>query len=85
LEGQKDHLLQLVGIGDHAVPNHAHAELILQGRSAPGQEFSLNQEEIIIGRDPSAHLVSPSPAISHRHARLYVQGGQYLVEDLEQQ
>jgi len=47
----------------------------MQGHSAPGREFSLNQEEIIIGRDPSAHLVTPSPAISHHHARPFAQGG----------
>jgi pSer/pThr/pTyr-binding forkhead associated (FHA) protein len=57
----------------------------MQGHSAPGREFSLNQEEIIIGRDPSTHLVTPSPAISRHHARLCVQGRQYLVEVLEQQ
>jgi hypothetical protein len=38
------------------VASDAAPELILLGRSGPGRGFSLNQEEIIIGHDPSADL-----------------------------
>ena len=69
LVGEEDRLVQPVGVGDCSVPNHASAEQILQVVSIPGREFSFNQEEIIVGRDPRADWVMPCPDISRRRAR----------------
>lgn len=46
------------------------------------QEILLDGREVVIGRDPQADLVIPSPLVSRRHARLYPEDGHYLVEDL---
>ncbi len=55
--------------------------IILEG-PVPGTEIELERREFIIGRDSQADLVIPSPAVSRRHARLFWQDGQCLVEDL---
>ncbi|HSJ58879.1 MAG TPA: FHA domain-containing protein [Anaerolineae bacterium] len=46
------------------------------------QEISLDAADVIIGRDPEADLVIASPLVSRRHARVYRQDGNYLIEDL---
>jgi len=57
-------------------------KLILQEKNGPGQEFFLSQNQVVIGRDPSADLVISSPGVSRRHARIFFNDGHYLVEDL---
>jgi ABC-type multidrug transport system ATPase subunit/predicted component of type VI protein secretion system len=57
-------------------------KLIRHEGPLPGEEIELTQEEFTIGRDPQADLVIPSPSVSRRHARIFRQDGQYLVEDL---
>ncbi|GAB4521738.1 MAG: hypothetical protein Fur0018_02550 [Anaerolineales bacterium] len=49
---------------------------------APGKIFELNQPEISIGRDVSNDFIINDVEISRRHARLYLQGTQYIIEDL---
>lgn len=49
---------------------------------APGKIFDLNQPEISIGRDVSNDFIINDVEISRRHARLYLQGTQYIIEDL---
>jgi ABC-type multidrug transport system ATPase subunit/pSer/pThr/pTyr-binding forkhead associated (FHA) protein len=46
------------------------------------QEILLSGQEVVIGRDPEADVVIPSPLISRRHVRLYPVNGTYMVEDL---
>lgn len=58
------------------------AKLIVHEGPIPGEEIELSLDEFVIGRDPQANLVIPSPAVSRRHARIYRQESQYLVEDL---
>ncbi|HJR80046.1 MAG TPA: FHA domain-containing protein [Anaerolineales bacterium] len=55
-------------------------KLILSSGSP--NEFELSQSEIVIGRDSSADLSIPSPAVSRRHARLIREGTGYALEDL---
>jgi pSer/pThr/pTyr-binding forkhead associated (FHA) protein len=43
------------------------------------QELDLVGEEVIVGRDPEADLVIPSPLVSRRHARLFTSDGEYLI------
>lgn len=47
-----------------------------------GQEFELKKSEIILGRDPACDLVFPSPGVSRRHARIFFEDGEYMIEDL---
>ena len=50
-----------------------HPKLIVEEGPTQGEEIELTRQELIIGRDLSADLVIPSPAVSRRHARIYYQ------------
>ncbi len=54
--------------------------LMLEGSS--GREFELNQQELLAGRDESLDIVIEAPGVSRRHARFFLQEGQYYIEDL---
>jgi pSer/pThr/pTyr-binding forkhead associated (FHA) protein len=47
-----------------------------------GQALVLDQEVIIIGRDPACEVVLPHPAVSRSHARIIREGTLFFVEDL---
>jgi len=49
---------------------------------APGKVFALTQAEISIGRDVSNDFIINDVEVSRRHARLTLQGTQYVLEDL---
>ena len=57
-------------------------QLVMQKGPNPGKIFELAQEEITIGRDISNRLVINDPEVSRRHARLTLQVGGYVIEDL---
>ncbi len=57
-------------------------QLTMRTGPAPGKVFDLNQPEISIGRDVSNDFIINDVEISRRHARLYLQGTQYVIEDL---
>jgi DNA-binding winged helix-turn-helix (wHTH) protein len=46
------------------------------------REFQLHEGENVIGRAPESRLPIESPAVSRRHARVFVTGGQATLEDL---
>lgn len=46
------------------------------------REFRLLEGENVIGRASDARLPIESPAVSRRHARVFVTGGQATIEDL---
>ena len=48
----------------------------------PGKIYPLTKGEMIIGRDAVADVVIPDAEVSRKHARLYLQGGGYVLEDL---
>lgn len=54
---------------------------ILEGPDT-GQEFELKKSEIILGRDSTCDLVFSSPAVSRRHARVFFENGEFLLEDM---
>ncbi len=53
--------------------------LLQGGQAVPHQ---LDGEEILIGRHPDCGVQLESNAVSRRHARVFVQDGQYAIEDL---
>ena len=55
--------------------------VIVEGPST-GQELTLSQQDLVIGRDERADLVIPSQSVSRRHARIFWRNDQYYVEDL---
>jgi len=56
--------------------------LVIQEGPSTGKTYPLEGDEILIGREPDCTFQIDSPGISRRHARLYFQNNQYLLEDL---
>jgi pSer/pThr/pTyr-binding forkhead associated (FHA) protein len=52
--------------------------------SGPGMQQSVNieKEEILIGRVPPVDLVLPDEYVSRKHAKIYIDGSDYFLEDL---
>jgi ABC transport system ATP-binding/permease protein len=57
-------------------------KIIVEEGPNPGQEVSLSKPEFVVGRELGNDLVIASPSVSRRHLRIFLQGDQYLVEDL---
>ncbi|MDP7274927.1 MAG: FHA domain-containing protein, partial [Planctomycetaceae bacterium] len=53
--------------------------LLQAGRAIP---HDLGGEETLIGRHPDCGIQLDSNAVSRRHARVFVEGGQFAIEDL---
>jgi hypothetical protein len=62
------------------MPSNFH--LVMRAGPTAGKVFPLVKGEVIIGRDLNNEIVINDPEISRRHARLYVQGNTYVLEDL---
>lgn len=56
--------------------------LVLKSGPNTGQTLDLGTDEIIIGRDVTSNFVISDPEVSRRHARVYLQGANYVIEDL---
>ena len=57
-------------------------QLVMRAGPNPGKTFTLSKSEIVIGRDVNVDVVINTAEVSRRHARLYLDGGAYVVEDL---
>jgi pSer/pThr/pTyr-binding forkhead associated (FHA) protein len=57
-------------------------QLIMRSGPTPGASFTLEGDQIDIGRDSTNEIVINDAEISRRHARLTFQGGKYVLEDL---
>jgi pSer/pThr/pTyr-binding forkhead associated (FHA) protein len=55
--------------------------LVLKSGPNAGQIFPLDAPELVLGREPSNDIVINDPEVSRRHARLYLQGSNYVIED----
>jgi hypothetical protein len=56
--------------------------LVMNQGPQSGQIFVLNQDSIVLGRDPSSGIVVDALQISRQHARITRYGGQMVIEDL---
>jgi predicted component of type VI protein secretion system len=56
--------------------------LVMRGGPTVGKSFILEKSEIFIGRDLSNDIVINDGEVSRRHTRLFLQGSNYVVEDL---
>lgn len=56
--------------------------LVLKSGPTAGQEFAFEIDEISIGRDVANAVVINDPEVSRRHARIFRQGINYVIEDL---
>jgi len=57
-------------------------QLIMRSGPTPGAAFTLEGDQLTIGRDSTNEVVINDAEISRRHARLTFQGGKYVLEDL---
>lgn len=57
-------------------------QFIMNTGPNPGKIYELSQDEITIGRDIANNIVVNDPEVSRRHARLKMQAGNYILEDL---
>ncbi len=56
--------------------------LIMRTGPNPGKSFDLTKNELYIGRDINNDIVINDSEISRKHARLILQAGGYVLEDL---
>jgi hypothetical protein len=57
-------------------------QLIMRTGPNPGKMFEVSKSEIYIGRDINNDIVINDAEISRKHARLILQAGEYVLEDL---
>lgn len=57
-------------------------QLIIKTGPNPGKVYLLDKEQMVIGRDSLSDVMIADSEVSRRHARLYLQGGGYVLEDL---
>lgn len=57
-------------------------QLIMRTGPTPGATFTLEGDQLNIGRDSSNDITINDAEVSRRHARLTFQGGKYVLEDL---
>ncbi len=57
-------------------------QLIMRTGPTPGAAFTLEGDQMTIGRDSTNEIVINDAEISRRHSRLTFQGGKYVLEDL---
>ena len=55
--------------------------LVMQTGPTPGREIPLQKSELFIGRDLTNDIVINDAEVSRRHARLFLQGTSYMLED----
>src|SRR5512138_922366 len=56
--------------------------LVMRSGPSVGKVYPLDKGEMFVGRDLSNDIVINDPEISRRHARLFLQGASYVLEDL---
>ena len=57
-------------------------QLIMRTGPTPGATFTLEGDQINIGRDSTNEVTINDAEVSRHHARLTFQGGKYVLEDL---
>jgi hypothetical protein len=57
-------------------------QLVMRTGPNPGKMFEVSKSEIYIGRDINNDIVINDAEISRKHARLILQAGEYVLEDL---
>ena len=56
-------------------------QLIMRTGPTPGAAYTLEGDQLMIGRDSTNDIVINDAEVSRRHARLTFQGGKYVLED----
>ena len=57
-------------------------QLVMRSGPTPGATFSLEGDQLVVGRDSASAIAINDAEVSRKHARLNFQGGKYVIEDL---
>ena len=57
-------------------------QLVMRAGPNPGKTFSIEKSEMFIGRDIANDVLINDAEVSRRHARISIQAGNYVIEDL---
>ena len=57
-------------------------QLVIRTGPDSGKVYPIEKSELFIGRDLNNEIVINDQEVSRRHARVFVQGGNYVIEDL---
>jgi predicted component of type VI protein secretion system len=57
-------------------------QFVIRSGPNPGKAFPVSKGEIVIGRDITNDIVINDAEVSRKHARVYQQGTNYILEDL---
>lgn len=57
-------------------------QLVMKAGPIPGKVFTVEKSEITLGRDVGSDVFINEPEVSRRHARLSLQSGNYILEDM---
>jgi hypothetical protein len=57
-------------------------QFVMRSGPTPGATFSLEGDQLVIGRDSASAIAINDAEVSRKHARLNFQGGKYVIEDL---
>jgi pSer/pThr/pTyr-binding forkhead associated (FHA) protein len=60
----------------------AQFQFVMRSGPTPGSVYSLEGDQLVIGRDASSGVAINDAEVSRKHARLTFQGGKYVIEDL---
>lgn len=58
------------------------AELVIRSSSGDEQRIQLEEEEYVLGRDPTVSIPLRDRKVSRQHARIFLKGASYHIEDL---
>jgi hypothetical protein len=61
---------------------NSYYQLVMKTGPTPGKSFPLEKSEIHLGRDVANEVFVNDAEVSRRHARLTVQAGNFMLEDL---
>lgn len=56
--------------------------LVMRAGPSAGKVYPLDKNELFIGRDLNNDVIINDPEVSRRHARLFLQGSNFVIEDL---
>lgn len=59
------------------------AKLTLQFGTTVLKEYTVERQVVTIGRSPQSTIIIDNPAVSHDHAKIFAEGYEFYLEDLE--
>ncbi len=55
---------------------------VIESGPGQGEEIQIKNNSLVLGRDSSCNYIIPNKKISRQHARIFLQDGKWMIEDL---